>query len=352
MALTRSFGVLSDIIEQYEPRGMSVRNLEVSQTDGGRLRASMEIPVPICDQGTDLAPESATLTDDGRLRVEFAPPDLFALPATDAATVASEEIRITDSGGIVLQVQLTIDPDDGSRQPAAAEESQSAEDRAATNGQTQTGDETPASGPSATPGEQSSGDSGTRGGSAGRSQAAGSEVDSTPETPDLTTVRDETVPPYEDTAYLDRLYSVCDTFAEMSRVIEMDVSSETVRRYMIEAGIHEPDSYETASDDSPADSVDAQAETEDPLAGIPDEHVVTDGGLPADLTLPDVAEAVVDSRCVYDVSYRLDLEQERTRELLDRFDLLDLVMHRMSGPSSPKTSYRAVASRIRQCTQA
>jgi hypothetical protein len=53
-------------------------------------------------------------------------------------------------------------------------------------------------------------------------------------------VRDESVPPFEDSGYLRCLYNSCETFAEMSEKIDMEVSSETVRRYMIDANIHSP----------------------------------------------------------------------------------------------------------------
>jgi hypothetical protein len=60
------------------------------------------------------------------------------------------------------------------------------------------------------------------------------------------------VPPYDDEPYLRALYDACETFVEMSDRIPMDVSAETVRRYMIEAGVHEPDSYDTRAGDDEA----------------------------------------------------------------------------------------------------
>ncbi|MFD1600426.1 hypothetical protein [Halobellus rarus] len=56
----------------------------------------------------------------------------------------------------------------------------------------------------------------------------------------LEAARDESVPPFEDTEYLQCLYDSCETFAEMSEKINMAVSDETVRRYMIDADIHSP----------------------------------------------------------------------------------------------------------------
>jgi hypothetical protein len=181
--------------------------------------------------------------------------------------------------------------------------------------------------------------------------------------PVLEAVRDESVPAYDDTPYLRRLYETCDTFAEMSDRIEMDVSAETVRRYMTEAGVHSPTSYGTA--DGASDSAggsDAGADVResggaadpdpDPeeSAALPDEQLVADGiGLPEALTLHDVVDAVVDARTVHEVQRALGLEYDRTRQLLTQLNVLDLVMGRVSGDAGPAVTVDVVADRIRQC---
>ncbi|RLM87925.1 hypothetical protein D3D02_13370 [Halobellus sp. Atlit-38R] len=57
---------------------------------------------------------------------------------------------------------------------------------------------------------------------------------------ELAAVRDCAIPPYKDTDYLQHLYDSCESFREMSERIDVDVSSSTVRRYMIDVGIHSP----------------------------------------------------------------------------------------------------------------
>ena len=57
---------------------------------------------------------------------------------------------------------------------------------------------------------------------------------------ELAAVRDDAIPPYKDTDYLQHLYDSCESFREMSERIDVDVSSSTVRRYMIDVGIHSP----------------------------------------------------------------------------------------------------------------
>lgn len=232
---------------------------------------------------------------------------------------------------------------------------------------------------------------------------------------ELSQVRDDSVPPYEDETYLQRLYERCNTFSEMSDRIELDVAGETVRRYMIEAGVHSPTKYNNTDNTDQSKKTDSQGkevvESEptsddigrigsehtdsdthtDALANvstgstdqevantnpneqthtprpdvtgkddrietlsIADEQLVTDGaGLPSNLEIADVIDAVVGSRTVYEVQRRLGIEYRQTRDLLDQLDILDLVLRRLSGGPDPDrgVSYEAIATRIQQCAQ-
>lgn len=177
--------------------------------------------------------------------------------------------------------------------------------------------------------------------------------------------RDDDVPAYEDVEYLEQLYDVCDTFARMSDVIEMDVSSETVRRYMIEVGVHEPNTYETDRD-ADDDETGSGSGAPPPAGTSPDdrgdagtdERLVTDDvGLPEDtegVKLPegvevaDMAAAVVESSAIFQVQRRLDLDRQQTVDLLEALDLLDLVLHRVADESKREMSYEQVATRIHQ----
>jgi hypothetical protein len=231
---------------------------------------------------------------------------------------------------------------------------------------------------------------------------------------ELSQVRNDSIPPYEDETYLQRLYETCDTFSEMSDKIELDVAGETVRRYMIEADVHSPTRYNdtvdgdaespetesndeeteadgststdsvhikdncTNADSSPSTDVSADSAdqmsvgtdhneqrhtprpdavdniTETETLSIPDEQLVTDGaGLPSELEVDDLIDAVVGARTVYEVQRRLGIEYRQTRDLLDQLDILDLVLRRVSGGPDPDcgVSYEAIATRIEQYTQ-
>ncbi len=292
MELQTSFDVLSSVVDGYESRGLSVETVDATadDADDGSVRATVEVAVPLATDDGTLVPESVTVTQAGDVRVDFSAGDRLCLPASRPGVVSAtvEEARVTDEG-IVATVALVVDP--------AASES-----------------------PSDVPVEPVADGSGDRPTVPGDDTAEG-----------LAAVRDESVPPFEDTPYLRRLYERCDTFAAMARLFETDVSAETVRRYTIEAGVHDPDSYTTdrtdPTDDLPVGNVD----------------------MPDDLTVGAVADAVVDARTSYEVSRRIGLDQDRTRDLLRRLDLLDLVTSRIDAAPDRRASPEEVAARIRQC---
>jgi hypothetical protein len=361
MGLQTSFDVLSRIVERHETNGRTVRNVTAaSEGEGDALHVSMTVPLslgaaPGDGRPSERSPE-VTLIDDGGVRVEF-PPSALALPAPSAATVSATEQSVTVAeDGLRLTVDLTIDPADAETHPNTTDE-------AGTDGVPVDADGSADDAPDGRTDRSIEAEGDDPG--AGEGSAAALEA-----------VRDEALPPYEDTEYLRGLYDSCDTFEEMSRTIEMDVSAETVRRYLIEAGVHEPTSYRTGAGDDPepgpghssqadpgeadqtpgpelADRSSAGSSGGPDDAGEPplDDQFVTDGlGLPEDLRIEDVVDAVVESTTLYDVQRHLDLERGRTRELLEHLNLLDLVMHRISEEPKREVSYGEVATRIRQCT--
>lgn len=360
MGLQTSFDILSRIVEQYESNGRSVRHVEAttSEADEGTLHVTMDVPVSLCSASSDglhseLTPETATLTDRNGLQVEFSTSILATLPPTTATDVSAsnQAVRVTDDGSILLTVDLTIDPTDGETRHTKTDNEQT--------------------GTASASEEDESSDSTDR--SATASCRDESRSHSEP-TDDLAAVRDESVLPCEDTEYLQQLYDSCNTFTEMSREIQMDVASETVRRYMMEAGIHNPTSYNTAIEEQADECLSSAAEseemdtveeemetaksastqspasTDDPVETIPGEQLVTDGlGLPEGLQIEDVMDAVIDSVTVYEVQQHLCLERQRTQELLKQLNLLDLVVCRISDNPDREVSYEEVATRIRKC---
>jgi len=324
MELQTSFDTLSRLIDDHESRGRSVRNVEATAdgADGGTLRVTMDVPVPLCSaSGPAPEPEAAALTGEAGLQVEFSPPPVVPpeLEVEAAITTVERTARVAD-GELLVGAELVIDPSDDGTVGAS--------------GTTCDAVDEPAERPAADPG------------------TSGPEA-----------VRDDSVPPYEDADYLRALYESCETFSEMRDEIAMDVSAETVRRYMIDADVHDPTAYETvgaetrgsdaAADDGAQDAETGSAEEDDPLDRIPDEQLVADGlGLPDDVEIPDLVDAVVESTTVRGVERRLGLEQERVRGLLKQLNLLDLVLGRISDRPDREVTREEAVSRIRQCSTA
>ena len=258
------FETLARVIEQLDGDGRSVRRTEASGSDDdGSLRATVVVSVGTgSESATGLDPVDATV--DGGLAVTFRAP---AFPDPEAA-LSSEYPRVSatptdvarDGDGVVVTLRLTIGDADRSADEGGVIERD--EDRSAA---------TAAFGAQSADVDAGTGDPGTagddRGGEANSDiEAADTSADDadTGATSPLAAVRDESVPAYDDTPYLRRLYETCETFAEMSDRIEMDVSAETVRRYMTDAGVHTPTSYETtgrtsASSDGTASDAESDA---------------------------------------------------------------------------------------------
>ena len=370
---TRSpFETLARVIEHLDDDGRSVRRTEAAGSGGdGSLRATVELSVgTVTGDGPDLDPTDAAV-DDG-LAVTFrAPafpdPGAALSPAYPPVSVAATGVSV-DGDEVVVTLSVTIgDADASADESDPVDETAAEDDRAASafgRRSTDDRDDDGRAGDEATPNGAVAADGADDrpGTDAAPSDAdPGDDADATE--PVLAAVRDESVPAYDDTPYLRRLYETSDTFAEMSDRIEMDVSAETVRRYMTEAGIHSPTSYET-TDGAPdaADGTDVDPDVRgsggatdpDPdseeSAALPDEQLVADGiGLPESLTLHDVVDAVVDARTVHEVQRALGLEYDRTRQLLTQLNVLDLVMGRVTGDADPAVTVDVVADRIRQC---
>ena len=138
---------------------------------------------------------------------------------------------------------------------------------------------------------------------------------------------------------------------------------------LFRSDVHDPATYETAAeaarsgsrprpsddatDGSAGDASRSAANDEREGTSLPDEQLVADGiGLPEDVGITDIIEAVVGSATVYEVERELDLEGERVRDLLRRLDLLDLVMCRIDDGFGQEVTYEEATMRVRQCSNA
>jgi hypothetical protein len=166
---------------------------------------------------------------------------------------------------------------------------------------------------------------------------------------------DREVPPFEDPELLAEVYDSCSTFAEMTDALGMDVTPETVRRYMIEHGIHRPASYgaDGSEPDPAGDGGDARSDgSGEPEGTEGDPVVLTDGvGLPEGVTVEGLIEAVRRSTTLSGVEHRTGLERGTARETLRELDLLDLVVGRVATEADREISRADVIDRLREASR-
>lgn len=161
-------------------------------------------------------------------------------------------------------------------------------------------------------------------------------------------VRDETVPAFDDTDYLQALYDGCDTFDEMREIIDLDVTTETVRRYMIDAGVHEPNSYRTEGEADTADD-DPELDTDDADEEPEVDVLLADGiGIPDEITIEDFIATVRSSKTLYEVQQSMDLGRDEVHDILEDLNLLDLVVGRLAMESERVVTREEVIERLRQ----
>ena len=348
MAVQTAVDVLARMLDGYGSSEQSIHHVgATSMEEGGdALHVDLEVGVPIGGTGiAGAAPAGAALTDEGALTVRYPTEAVTSFPSPPDADVSAvpTSARVGDAE-VLVSVEVTITPTGDACVPddTAAGDGTPSTDRRGDG--TQSSDHAePADGGAQTTRSTAATSGGTEDGDGEREGNVPDAIEA---------ARNEAVPAYEDRAYLRAIYREYDTFSEMRAVIDMDVSTETVRRYMIDAGVHDPNSYETSGDGSDDGGRRAVASREESAGGadaIPDEQLVTDGvGLPDGLALEDLLEAVVDASTVYEVTRRLDVDQRRTRELLEQLDLLELVMHRVDDDHEREVTYGDVADRLRQ----
>jgi hypothetical protein len=351
MGLHSSLQSVSHVVEQLESAGWTVADFSVTTgSDADRLHVVIDVPVPLggdAEGGSAATPTAASFDDEGRLQVTFDPPSLVP-PSLDGVATVEETTATLRDGRVLLSVHLGVVAD----------------------------------------GIEGDVTSDREGASPATSTTAESSAETDSLAAELAAVRDPSCQPYEDTPYLQRLYDRCDNFTEMQRHIDMDVSAETVRRYMIDAGVHEPASYATGDDgDADGGAVDESSPTEaetdetdadedeadttagddagdeavepadpaspgdadDPMRDLRHDQLVADGlGLPSHVRLEDLADAVAESVTVYQVQKRLDLDRAQTQRLLEELDLLDLVLRHVANYPDRATAREQIAARIRQ----
>lgn len=215
---------------------------------------------------------------------------------------------------------------------------------------------------------------------------------------------------YADPEALAEVYRTYDTFAEMTEALDADVGTQAVRKQMIRHGIHTPsgNSADEASDESgapdgePTETADSggasgemvgdgagsgdSAEQADSVGtdhedgesadierdGVEDGETgnterdgvepadtrpadtelvsdrLPDVDLPDELTMRELQSAVESANTLYDVQRALELDRETTQDVLEAFDLLELVTGRAAGLHDREELKMEISERLRQ----
>jgi len=283
--------------------------IECSESgDGLSARFELTVSYPSTEGGAmDLC--ASSVNADGTLRLGFETAKPVVPDTTDCLNVSSRDATLTSDGHVCVEFAASL--------------------------------------PS-----ESSGD-GTVGSSTARDTADGKSVDETSgnETSGGDTdvgqgtdtgsgEQDRDVPPFKNPELLASVYESCDTFAEMADTLEMDVTAETVRRYMIDYDIHEPNSYDTAHGGEEA----TEANEEDPV-------VLSDGiGLPDNITVDELIETVKQSNTIYEVKRDMGVDRQDALEMLRELNLLDLVVGRLATEAERDISRTDIVDRLREAS--
>ena len=404
MGISDALEELGRYLDRCEDRVQRVELLEgAGSGENGALTADLAVTLPVGEGGIDgetVEASPVAITDDGAIRVTFES-SAGIVPATnDRVTVESRDVTVTDRGDLSVTLSVSV-PTDRSSPPVRSNgktagtgvESLARTDTApvrsgtsddsrldverddvgnvrglrsdsddaasmthdATDDRERTDDRRKTDGRERTDDRRQTDD---RERTDDRRQTDGREqtnADAESEPPSSTSDRD--VPPFEDRELLEEVYESCDTFAEMPEAIGMDVTAETVRRYMIDHGIHKPNSYNTTrtgdrsdDDESESDGDRSADSDEDRPTDVDDEPltVVADGiGLPEDVTIDAIIDTVSRSNTIYEVQRDIGVGRREALDMLRELNLLDLVVGRLATEGDRRISREEVIDRLR-----
>lgn len=149
---------------------------------------------------------------------------------------------------------------------------------------------------------------------------------------------DERIPAYKDPDRLAAVYEEHESFPELREALGGDVSAQTVRRHMIDHGIHVPESANTVEEPPPDEPGSDDGAT-----------TIADGiGLPEGVLLHDVKATVLEARTMDDVESSLDIDRDRAKRLLSELNLIDLVGGRLADEADRPGTAEEIDRRIRE----
>lgn len=248
--LSEGLDALARLAASIEAAGNGIEDLDVT-FENGTTSGSACVTVPLVrgdtPSGVRIDPEQVTIAD-GRLRIDV---DLRVDPTDDAASAAGDSSATDPPATGSSTADTTGAPvTDGREETAERPESTGGESGDATrDGPPTTGSDD---------GAEADADAGVdddptaaRSDGAGVMDVHGGSGDGP--SPDV-----DTQPAYRTPDRLEAVYDPDATFAEMTEELGVDVTPQTVRKYMVEYGVHEPKPRkDRLLEDTAVDSVDS-----------------------------------------------------------------------------------------------
>jgi len=351
MAIGGAFQELGQFLDECEQVADAVE--DVALTDRGSLTADVELTLPV-GEATLSTP---SVGSDGTLRVGLESAGSLVPTADYDVDVEPTDASVTDDGAVRVVLSATVSGTNGSPvdeptdAPSSAHGAEEADPDHPETDQSETDDERT--------------EDGTTGRSAYEAARAADPSEST--TPDS----GNDLPPFRDPELLSSVYESCDTFAEMADELDMDVTAETVRRYMIDFDIHQPNSYATGADaddavgesgagcqddenrndGEPGPTARAESGPPDAAGGTQQQVVLSDGvGLPDDVTVETLIETVKQSNTICEVRREIDVDHQDALDMLQDLNLLDLVVGRLATEAERDITRGEVVDRLREAS--
>lgn len=309
MGVNNTLCQLGSVLAEWERDTVSIRSVTVSDEGGSgdSTEAEVALEAPLADGDSETVVDcTPSVTANGTLGITVETG--LSVPGDEVVSeVTPVDVALQRDGVAEVTVSLTLEDHDGYS---------TALDTGNHEGESTTSDATEATGPQL--------------------------AESTETTQNPSRARNRDVAPFEDSELLQEVYDTHDTFAEMAEALDMDVTGETVRRYMIDHDIHQPNSYRTES-----------PETTDGAVAEEEMVVLSDGlGLPESVEVEDLIDTVNRANTIYEVKEDLDMERMEAHSMLKDLNLVDLVMGRLSNDRSCDITREDVIDRLRETSKA
>ena len=379
---------LANVVEEIERHCGAVTDVDLPTplASGPGRTADVELTLSLFDADGDtdrFAIDRTTIDADGILKIGLETTEPIVPASASHVDTAVESVTVDRDGTATVVLSITLAATDRAAMPGDADAGGREAEVAADGGGVDGADDDDRE----RDGTVDSGGGDGRTAEAKNAVRVGDDVsldDDTRERGSVSSPSARDVPPFRDPDLLAEVYESCETFAEMTDALGMDVTSETVRRYMIEHGIHEPTPYRrrateaqsadgTAADGDDADepqpastadvaeSVGADTTTagdatdtleNEPsvteIAHVEDPVVLADGiGLSEEIDVDTLIDAVRRSRTIYELKQEIGVDRADAVATLREYDLLDLVVGRLSSDGQNEVTREEVVERLR-----